>query len=100
MPDKEAYDKYVESITKGRKDNKTQKGSILWNGLMNYGKYGENSRLRNIFQVSELNAMDPAELVDIVKEMKNYQQRVFYYGKDIDAAVTALNTNHTVADEL
>ena len=100
VPDKEAYDKYVESIAKGRKDNKTQKGSILWSGLMNYGKYGENSRLRNIFQVSELQAMDPAELVEIVKDMKNYKQRVFYYGKDVDAAVAALNVNHKVADDL
>ncbi|WP_298896333.1 M16 family metallopeptidase [uncultured Psychroserpens sp.] len=100
VPDQEAYDKYVESIAKGRKDNKTQKGSILWNGLMNYGKYGENSRLRNIFQVSELQDMDPAELVEIVKGMKNYEQRVFYYGKDVEAAVVALNENHKVADEL
>lgn len=100
VPDKEAYDKYVESIAKGRKDNKTQKGSILWNGLMNYGKYGENSRLRNIFQVSELQAMNPAELVEIVKGMKNYEQRVFYYGKDVNAAVAALNTSHIVADDL
>ncbi|WP_204345148.1 M16 family metallopeptidase [Psychroserpens algicola] len=100
VPDKEAYDKYVESIAKGRKDNKTQKGSILWSGLMSYGKYGENSRLRNIFKVSELQAMDPAELVEIVKDMKNYEQRIFYYGKDVDAAVAALNTSHVVADEL
>lgn len=100
VPDQEAYDKYVESIAKGRKDNKTQKGSILWSGLMNYGKYGENSRLRNIFQVSELKEMDPAELVEIVKGMKNYEQRIFYYGKDVDAAITALNENHVIADEL
>jgi predicted Zn-dependent peptidase len=99
-PDKEAYDKYVESILKGRKDNTTQKGSILYNGLMSYGKYGENSRLRNIFKVNELQTMDPAELVEIVKDMKNYEQRIFYYGKDVDAAVAALNTNHTVAEEL
>ncbi|WP_298901847.1 pitrilysin family protein [uncultured Psychroserpens sp.] len=100
VPDQEAYDKYVESIAKGRKDNKTQKGSILWGGLMNYGKYGENSRLRNIFQINELNEMNPAELVEIVKGMKDYEQRVFYYGKDVDAAVAALNENHIVADEL
>ena len=100
VPDQEAYNKYVESIAKGRKDNKTQKGSILWGGLMNYGKYGENSRLRNIFQISELNEMDPAALVEIIKDMKNYEQRVFYYGKDIDAAVAALNENHKVAEEL
>nr|WP_321244940.1 insulinase family protein [uncultured Psychroserpens sp.] len=100
VPDQEAYNKYVESITKGRVDGKSQKGNILWNGLMSYGKYGDNSRLRNIFQTKELNAMDPANLVDIVKGMKNFEQRIFYYGKNIDAAVTALNTSHKVSEEL
>ncbi|WP_033958553.1 M16 family metallopeptidase [Psychroserpens jangbogonensis] len=100
VPDEVAYNKYVESITKGRVDGKSQKGNILWNGLMSYGKYGDNSRLRNIFQTKELTAMDPAELVEIVKGMKNFEQRVFYYGKDIDAAVAALNTNHTVSGNL
>ncbi|WP_040281837.1 M16 family metallopeptidase [Psychroserpens damuponensis] len=100
VPDQEAYTKYVESITKGRVDGKSQKGNILWNGLMNYGKYGENSRLRNIYQTKELNAMDPAQLVDIVKGMKDFEQRIFYYGKDIDAAVAALNTSHKVSEEL
>jgi zinc protease len=100
VPDQDAYNKYVESITKGRVDGKSQKGNILWNGLMNYGKYGDNSRLRNIFQTKQLEAMDPTNLVDIVKGMKNFEQRIFYYGKDIDAAVAALNTNHKVAEEL
>jgi len=100
VPDQEAYNKYVESITKDRVDGKSEKGNILWNGLMNYGKYGENSRLRNIFQTKELNTMDPAELVEIIKGMKNFEQRIFYYGKDIDLAVAALNTNHTVSEDL
>jgi predicted Zn-dependent peptidase len=100
VPDQDAYNKYVESITKGRVDGKSEKGNILWNGLMNYGKYGENSRLRNIFQTNELNKMDPAELVEIVKGMKNFEQRIFYYGKDIDAALAALNANHTVSEDL
>ncbi len=100
VPDQEAYNKYVESITKSRVDGKSQKGNILWNGLMNFGKYGENSRLRNIFQTKELNAMNPSELVDIIKGMKNFEQRIFYYGKDIDAAVAALNTNHVVSEDL
>lgn len=100
VPDQEAYNKYVASILKGRSDGKSQKGNILWNGLMNYGKYGENSRLRNIYQANELSAMDPVELVNIVKEMKNFEQRIFYYGKDIDEAVVALNDNHKVAQEL
>ncbi len=98
--DPEAYGKYVEKIYKGRQDGKTQKGNILWNGLMNYGKYGENSRLRDIMQIDELKAINPEELVSIVKDMKNYKQRIFYYGKDVDAAVASLNSSHKIFGDL
>lgn len=98
--DQEAYDKYVEKIYKSRQDGKTQKGNILWNGLYSYGKYGENSRLRDIMQIDELKTINPNELVNIVKGMKNYKQRIFYYGKDVDAAVAALNKHHKVYGEL
>ncbi|WP_034058973.1 M16 family metallopeptidase [Lacinutrix jangbogonensis] len=100
VPNKEAYDKYVESIAKGRQNNKTNKGSILRSGLMNYAKYGENSRLRNIISVSELGEIDPQELVDLTKNLKSYNQRIFYYGKDVDGAVDALNTFHNVPEKL
>ncbi|MGG8494890.1 M16 family metallopeptidase [Tenacibaculum sp. TC6] len=98
--DQEAYDKYVEKIYKERQDGKTQKGNILWGGLMNYGKYGENSRLRDIMQIDELQAISPEELVNIIKDMKNYKQRIFYYGKDVEAAVGALNTHHKIYGDL
>ncbi|WP_431134065.1 M16 family metallopeptidase [Psychroserpens mesophilus] len=100
IPDVDAYNSYVDQILKGREDGKTQKSNILYGGLMNYGKYGENSRLRNIMQANELKEINPQTLVDIVKDLKNYKQRVFYYGKDVNAAVAALNTNHIVPSEL
>ncbi|NQX86808.1 MAG: insulinase family protein [Flavobacteriaceae bacterium] len=100
VPDKEAYHKYVQSIAKGRQDNKTQKGSILFNGLMNYGKFGDNSRLRDNYQISELKTFAPEDLVKRVKELKNYKQRIFYYGKDIDNAIVALNTHHIIPETL
>jgi len=100
VADQEAYNKYVESIAKGRQNNKTSKGSILRSGLLNFAKYGENSRLRNIIPVSELNAINPQELVELTKGMKNYKQRMFYYGKDVNSAVSALNTFHKVSGEL
>ncbi|OIQ27519.1 MAG: peptidase M16 [Bacteroidetes bacterium MedPE-SWsnd-G2] len=99
VPDAEAFNKYVDQIGKSRQDGKSQKGNILRNGLLNYGKYGENSRLRNIMQISELKGLDPEELVGIVKDLRNYSHRVFYYGKDIDMAVNALNTHHSVPAE-
>ena len=98
--DQVAYNKYVQSIAKGRQDNKTNKGSILRSGLLNYSKYGENSRLRNIIPVSELLKINPEELVVLTKDLKNYKHRIFYYGKDVDAAITALNTFHKTPSEL
>ncbi|MGK0413330.1 MAG: zinc protease, partial [Polaribacter sp.] len=68
--DQITYNKYVESIYKGREDGKTQKGNILRNGLMNYGKYGEDSPLRDIMQIDELKAIDPNELVALIKDLK------------------------------
>lgn len=100
VPNQEAYDKFVESIAKGRQDNKTNKASILRNGLVSYGKFGDNSRLRNIYKISELKAINPQELVDIVKDIKSYKQRLFYYGKDVNAAVAALNNLHEVSEDL
>lgn len=96
VPDQESYDKYVEKILKGRQDGKTDKGNILRNGLLNYGKYGENSRLRNIYSMSELRAITPQELVEKVKNLKQYKQRIFYYGKDVDNAIASLDKNHLV----
>ncbi len=100
VPNQDAYNKYVDKILKGRQDNKTQKGNILWNGLMNYGMYGENSRLRNIMQSRELQEINPQNLVDMVKDLKNYKQRIFYYGKDVNTAIAALNEQHVVPSEL
>jgi predicted Zn-dependent peptidase len=98
--DQAAYDKYVESIYKGRQDGKTEKGNILRRGLLNYGKYGEDSPLRDIMQIDELKEINPNELVALIKDMKNYRQRIFYYGKDVDYALLALNTHHKIYGDL
>ena len=100
VPNQDTYDKYVLKIAKDRQDIKTNKSQILWNGLFSYGQYGENSRLRDIYTIAELKQFDPKELTDIIKELENFKHRVFYYGKDADQAITAMNEYHTVADEL
>ncbi|MFK5878835.1 MAG: insulinase family protein [Flavobacteriaceae bacterium] len=98
--DQEAYDKYVQSILKSREDGKTQKGNILRSGLLSYAQYGEDSRLRNIYPVDELKDMDPSELIAIIKDLSNFKHRIFYYGKDVDAAKLALDTYHKVSETL
>lgn len=98
--DQKTYDSYIESILKSRQDAKTQKGQIFYRGLMSYAKYGEDSRLRNIYSGAELKAMDPADLVEKIKDLHNFKQRIFYYGKDVDKAVAAMNTHHKVSGDL
>ena len=100
VADQDSYNDYVATIAKERQDNKTSKGRILQSGLLNYAIYGENSRLRNIIPVSELATIDPQELVQIVKQLKNYNQRLFYYGKDVENVVTALNDFHFTSSQL
>lgn len=100
VANQETYVKYVDKIAKGREDNKASKVNIMWSGLMNYGEYGENSRLRDIYTIDELKNMSPEELVGIVKDLKNYKHRVFYYGKDLEQGVTALDKHHKIEGEL
>ncbi|MEP3209876.1 MAG: insulinase family protein [Maribacter sp.] len=94
----EAYNKFVLKIAKGREETKANKGSIMWDGLMSYGQYGENSRLRDIYTIEELKAIDPQELVAIVKDLRNYQHRLFYYGKSKEQGIAAAS-KHAIPTE-
>lgn len=100
VADREAYDKYVEKIKKDRADSKANKSQILFGGLMSYGQYGPDSRLRDIYSMEELRNIDPETLVNTVKDLKDYKHRIFYYGNDVDETVAALNTNYTLAENL
>jgi Predicted Zn-dependent peptidases len=94
QPDQEAYDKLVASVLKSRANNKTQKGYILQGGLVSYAQYGEDSRLRDIYSSEELKTMDPQSLVDLLKSINTFPHKAFYYGKDHQAAVAALDKHH------
>lgn len=91
--DKEAYQNYVDKIIKSRNDAKVQKNSIQ-NALNQYAMYGPDNRFRDQLSEAELRAIDPAELVQILKEFLNYPHQIFYYGKDASAAKKALEKYH------
>lgn len=91
--DKEAYQNYVDKIIKSRNDAKVQKNSIQ-NALNQYAMYGPDNRFRDQLSEAELRAIDPAELVQILKEFLNYQHQIFYYGKDASATKKALEKYH------
>lgn len=93
VPDNDAYQKYVESILKGRNDAKLDKRSIF-NALQQYSRYGENNRLRDNIPSEELKNMDLNLLISKIKNLNNYKHQIFYYGENKDKAEKALKQYH------
>ncbi len=98
--DMEAYANLTDDILKGRTDAKLNQYTN-YAYLRNYAVWGPKSPMTNIIQEKDLKAMNPAELVERIKDLKNYQHRILYYGplseKEI---VDILNKNHAVAETL
>lgn len=96
---KEAYDNLIARILKARKNTKLNKNAILRSGLFMYGKYGDNSPLRDIISREELKELPPKDLVNIVKELLNYKHRIFYYGNDITSVKKYLKKYHNFGEQ-
>lgn len=83
-------------IAKSRKDAKANKGAIL-QGLTSYAQYGSKNKFNNVLSDKEIEALTAQELVDIIKNLNNYEQTVVYYGPQPLASLTAkLKTIHTI----
>lgn len=95
VADAKSYKKFVTKIEKSRKNKIANKNSILNSGLLNYAMYGKNSRLRDIYSIEELASFDPKDLVAIAKDLINYEQRFFYYGKKPEKIIAVLNETYT-----
>jgi len=100
-PDDKAYADYIDGILKKRTDDKLNKSTILWSGLLNYGKYGSFNPYTNIISENELKVIDPIQLTDLLKEIYSYKHRLFYYGSEELSSVTpVIEKYHSVPEEL
>lgn len=91
--DPKAYEDYVEKILKGRTNAKTQKNNIQ-NALNQYVMFGKESRFRDQLSEQELRAINPNELITIIRNFLNYDHQMFYYGKDLDGTKNAITKFH------
>ena len=87
--DKQAYNLYVEQVLKSRSDNKANQQQNFA-ALRNYATYGEYNPTRNILSEQALRAMNPQELLNMLKGLKNYKQTVLYYGPSSLKAIDEL----------
>ncbi|MDR1764012.1 MAG: insulinase family protein [Dysgonamonadaceae bacterium] len=98
----EAYDNLVTDILKQRANAKLNKSQILSGGLLYYVRYGEKSAFTDLLSEAELKAINPQELIDIVKQFLNYRHGYFYYGpessKKIAGKLKKIKTPETLAE--
>ena len=95
-PDQEAYNKQVTSILNNRQNAKKRKESIL-NALVNYARYGKESRFRDIISEKEMKEMKATEMTDIIKGLNNFEHEIFFYGSDLNPILKTLEKNHNLA---
>ncbi|AZQ61058.1 insulinase family protein [Flammeovirga pectinis] len=82
---------------KSREDTQKNKGAILFNGLMNYGLYGNNNPLTNGLSNKELELIKSNELIDRIHDLTKTEHRILYYGPEsLNKVVSTLNTEHKV----
>nr|WP_164927048.1 M16 family metallopeptidase [Chlorobaculum tepidum] len=95
QPDAPALEKLKEGIRKERADEKLSKRKILFEAMVNYGKYGPKSPFTNVLSDEEIDKLTPEELLGEIKHFMNYRHRVLYYGPDSpETLMTELRTMH------
>ncbi len=77
--DEEAYNNMVELIIKSRNDAKTNQQECF-DRLNEYGMYGPRNSYTNIMSTQQLRDTKPADLLNLVKGMRDMKHTVVYYG--------------------
>lgn len=99
-PDQEAYNKYVELTLKERADRKTSQ-RYNFSALRAYAIYGTYNSMLNIMSEKELRNTNPADLLAIMKDLRNMKHTVMYYGPQTEKQViAAVDKGHKVAKKL
>ena len=98
--DREAYNALVKRIMKGREDAKKNQRNY-YATLCQYGIMGPRNAYRDIVSEQELKDTDPQVLVDLIKNLSNYEHSVNYYGPLSVKELTAIiDKTHQTAKKL
>lgn len=98
--DTTAYVQYVGLELKSRADAKLNQEDNF-SSLQLYGMYGPYNRGRNIPSGEELQAMNPQQLVNKIKSLRDYKHTLLYYGPmELDELAATADANHKTASTL
>ncbi|MDR0370355.1 MAG: insulinase family protein [Prevotellaceae bacterium] len=96
----DAFNNLVVDILKSRGDEKLNQRTNFAR-LRTYAMYGKNSPATNILSEQELKSLNPQVLTDIIKNLKNFEHKVLYYGPlSSDGIVQIINDRHATGESL
>ena len=90
----------IQQLEKARMDAKLNQRRNF-SALVDYGIYGPYNPSRNQLSINQLRQIDPQELLDLLKNLKNYKHTVLYYGPmTAEEMAKAVTENHKTVAEL
>ena len=95
--DNDAYQQYIAIVNKSRADNKLDQ-QANFGVLRTYGMYGTYNRARNILTGAQLQQTNPQDLLDLLKQLKEYEHTVLYYGPLADNELSEALAVHLASD--
>jgi zinc protease len=95
-PDEKALAGVVADILKERDDN-TKDKDALRRALSDYGIWGKKSSRTDILLAADLKKIKCADLVAKIKDLSNFQHKVFYYGTRTPEEANAIISKHHTA---
>ena len=97
--DEDAYQQMVGLILKNRQDQKSEQRSCF-TMLGQYALYGPHNAMRDNMTEQQLRETNPQELLDLLKNISQYEHQVLYYGpiaeEKLDGCLSDLH--HTEKD--
>lgn len=85
----ETYNNLAGDILKRRMDAKLNQ-SQNFSRLTTYAIYGPNSPSTNVLASSEVEQMNPKELVDRIHQINSYEHKILYYGPESEQKVISM----------
>ena len=95
----EAFANLVDDIIKKREDAMLNQ-RVIFSRLQTYRTYGKDNPSTFVLTNNELKELTAQQLVDKIKEMKQYQHRIWYYGPAEENIVAEAITKYHNTDEL
>lgn len=79
-PDQAALDALTKNILKERENQKLDKRSILYTGLMSYAKYGAKSPATHVVKNKEMANLQATDLLKLTTRLSSFPHKILYFG--------------------